>query len=301
MTLTELKYVVMLAQEKHFGHAAEKCYVSQPTLSVAVKKLEEELGAAIFERSKSSVYITPLGEQIVAQAKRVLEQANTIKELASSGHNQLKGPIKVGAIFTIAPYLFPFMIPTLRSITNDMPLIIEEDLTENLRPKLRNGELDAIIIALPFREPDVVTQPIYEEEFVVLMPKDHSWTKLSHIHTDQLSTDNLLLLGKGHCFSEQVLEACPMVKEDEFGEGRTIVNGSSLETIRYMVASGLGVTVLPKSAVTNIDNSLLEIRPFADPVPKRTVALAWRASFPRPNAIDAVSQSIREASKKLEL
>jgi len=301
MTLTQLKYVVMLAQEKHFGHAAEKCYVSQPTLSVAVKKLEEELGAAIFERSKSSVYITPLGEQIVAQAKRVLEQANTIKELASSGHNQLKGPIKVGAIFTIAPYLFPFMIPTLRSITNDMPLIIEEDLTENLRPKLRNGELDAIIIALPFREPDVVTQPIYEEEFVVLMPKDHSWTKLSHIHTDQLSTDNLLLLGKGHCFSEQVLEACPMVKEDEFGEGRTIVNGSSLETIRYMVASGLGVTVLPKSAVTNIDNSLLEIRPFADPVPKRTVALAWRASFPRPNAIDAVSQSIREASKKLEL
>lgn len=301
MTLTELKYVVMLAQEKHFGHAAEKCYVSQPTLSVAVKKLEEELGAAIFERSKSSVYITPLGEQIVSQAKRVLEQANTIKELASSGHNQLKGPIKVGAIFTIAPYLFPFMIPTLRSITREMPLIIEEDLTENLRPKLRNGELDAIIIALPFREPDVVTQPIYEEEFVVLMPKDHPWTKLTHINTDQLSTDNLLLLGKGHCFSEQVLEACPLMREDEFGEGRTIVNGSSLETIRYMVASGLGVTVLPKSAVTNIDHNLLEVRPFTEPAPKRTVALAWRASFPRPNAIDAVSQSIRDASKKLEL
>lgn len=301
MTLTELKYVVMLAQEKHFGHAAEKCYVSQPTLSVAVKKLEEELGAAIFERSKSSVYITPLGEQIVSQAKRVLEQANTIKELASSGHNQLKGPIKVGAIFTIAPYLFPFMIPTLRSITREMPLIIEEDLTENLRPKLRNGELDAIIIALPFREPDVVTQPIYEEEFVVLMPKEHPWTKLTHINTDQLSTDNLLLLGKGHCFSEQVLEACPLMREDEFGEGRTIVNGSSLETIRYMVASGLGVTVLPKSAVTNIDHNLLEVRPFTEPAPKRTVALAWRASFPRPNAIDAVSQSIRDASKKLEL
>jgi len=301
MTLTELKYVVMLAQEKHFGHAAEKCYVSQPTLSVAVKKLEEELGAAIFERSKSSVYITPLGEQIVSQAKRVLEQANTIKELASSGHNQLKGPIKVGAIFTIAPYLFPFMIPTLRSITREMPLIIEEDLTENLRPKLRNGELDAIIIALPFREPGVVTQPIYEEEFVVLMPKDHPWTKLTHINTDQLSTDNLLLLGKGHCFSEQVLEACPLMREDEFGEGRTIVNGSSLETIRYMVASGLGVTVLPKSAVTNIDHNLLEVRPFTEPAPKRTVALAWRASFPRPNAIDAVSQSIRDASKKLEL
>ncbi|MCW4630210.1 MULTISPECIES: hydrogen peroxide-inducible genes activator [Marinomonas] len=301
MTLTELKYIVMLAEKKHFGQAALDCHVSQPTLSVAVKKLEDELGVAIFERSKSSVYVTPLGEQIITQAKRVLHQANTIKELASSGKNQLKGPLKVGAIFTIAPYLFPFMIPSLHKITSGMPLIIEEDLTENLRPKLRNGELDAIIVALPFREPDVVTQPIYEEEFMVLMPKSHPWTKLASIDTDQLSTDNLLLLGKGHCFSEQVLEACPLVNENEFGDGRTIVNGSSLETIRYMVASGLGVTVLPKSAVMNINHDMLEVRPFTAPAPKRTVALAWRASFPRPKAIEAVSQSIRDACKQLDL
>lgn len=301
MTLTELKYIVMLADEKHFGRAAERCHVSQPTLSVAVKKLEEELGTAIFERSKSSVYITPLGEQIIAQAKRVLDQANIIKELAASGKNQLKGPLKIGAIFTIAPYLFPFMIPALHRATSGMPLIIEEDLTENLRPKLRNGELDAIIVALPFREPDVVTQPIYEEEFVVLMPKNHPWSQLDSIETDQLSSDNLLLLGKGHCFSEQVLEACPLINEGEYNEGRTIVNGSSLETIRYMVASGLGVTVLPKSAVTNIDHDLLEVRPFTAPAPRRTVALAWRASFPRPNAIDAVSQSIRDACTHLKL
>jgi len=207
MTLTELKYIVMLAEEKHFGRAADRCYVSQPTLSVAVKKLEEELGTAIFERSKSSVYITPVGEQIITQAKRVLDQANMIKELANAGKNQLTGPLKVGAIYTIAPYLFPVMIPSLSQITSGMPLIIEEDLTENLRPKLRNGDLDAIIVALPFQEPDVVTQPIYEEEFVVLMPKNHPWTQLDNINTDQLSTDNLLLLGKGHCFSEQVLEA----------------------------------------------------------------------------------------------
>ncbi len=301
MTLTELKYIVMLADEKHFGRAADRCYVSQPTLSVAVKKLEEELGTAIFERSKSSVYITPLGEQIITQAKRVLDQASVIKELANSGKNQLKGPLKVGAIFTIAPYLFPFMIPSLNKMAPGMPLIIEEDLTENLRPKLRNGELDAIIVALPFRETDVVTQPIYEEEFVVLMPKNHPWTKLESIKTDQLSTDNLLLLGKGHCFSEQVLEACPLVTESAFGDGRTIVNGSSLETIRYMVASGLGVTVLPKSAVTNINHDLLEVRPFKAPAPKRTVALAWRVSFPRPKAIEAVSQSIRDACKHLNL
>ncbi|MCB5161736.1 hydrogen peroxide-inducible genes activator [Marinomonas algarum] len=301
MTLTELKYIVMLADEKHFGRAAERCHVSQPTLSVAVKKLEEELGTAIFERSKNSVYITPLGEQIIAQAKRVMDQANMIKELAASGKNQLKSPLKIGAIYTIAPYLFPFMIPALHKAATNMPLMIEEDLTENLRPKLRNGELDAIIVALPFREPDVVTQPIYEEEFVVLMPKNHPWTELKQIETDQLSTDNLLLLGKGHCFSEQVLEACPLMNGGDFSEGRTVVNGSSLETIRYMVSSGLGVTVLPKSAVTNINHDLLEVRPFAAPVPKRTVALAWRASFPRPNAIDAVSQAIRDACKHLNL
>lgn len=301
MTLTELKYIVMLADEKHFGRAADRCHVSQPTLSVAVKKLEEELGTAIFERSKNSVYITPLGEQIITQAKRVLDQANMIKELAASGKNQLTGPLKIGAIFTIAPYLFPYMIPALHKVASGMPLVIEEDLTEHLRPKLRNGELDAIIVALPFREPDVVTQPIYEEEFVVLMPKNHPWTKRDSINTDQLSTDNLLLLGKGHCFSEQVLEACPLMGDGELSDGRTVVNGSSLETIRYMVASGLGVTVLPKSAVTNIDHNMLEVRPFTAPAPKRTVALAWRASFPRPNAIDSVSQSIRDACTHLNL
>ncbi|MBR7888045.1 hydrogen peroxide-inducible genes activator [Marinomonas sp. A79] len=301
MTLTELKYIVMLADEKHFGRAADRCHVSQPTLSVAVKKLEEELGTAIFERSKNSVYITPLGEQIITQAKRVLDQANMIKELAASGKNQLTGPLKIGAIFTIAPYLFPYMIPALHKVASGMPLVIEEDLTEHLRPKLRNGELDAIIVALPFREPDVVTQPIYEEEFVVLMPKNHPWTKRDYIDTDQLSTDNLLLLGKGHCFSEQVLEACPLMGDGELSDGRTVVNGSSLETIRYMVASGLGVTVLPKSAVTNIDHDMLEVRPFTAPAPKRTVALAWRASFPRPNAIDSVSQSIRDACAHLNL
>lgn len=301
MTLTELKYIVMLAEEKHFGRAAERCFVSQPTLSVAVKKLEDELSAAIFERSKSSVYITPLGEQIVSQARRVLEQANMIKELASSGKNQLKGPLKVGAIYTIAPYLFPHIIPALGKLTDGMPLMIEENQTEQLRPKLRNGELDAIIVALPFREPDVVTQPIYEEEFVVLMPKGHPWTALDQVDTKQLSTDNLLLLGKGHCFSDQVMEACPLLHEEEYSTARTVVNGSSLETIRYMVASGLGVTVLPKSATTNIDPELLAIKPFKAPVPKRTVALAWRASFPRPKAIEALSQAIRDACKNLPL
>lgn len=301
MTLTELKYIIMLAKEQHFGRAAEACHVSQPTLSVAIKKLESELNISIFERSKSSVYVTPLGTQIIEQAKRVIEQTNAIKELAASGKNQLNSPIKVGAIYTIAPYLFPSMIPFLNESSTEMPLVIEENLTESLRPKLRSGELDAIIIALPFHEADVVTQPIYEEEFVVLMPKNHPWSKLEHIETSQLSTDNLLILGKGHCFSDQIMEACPILSDNEYNSTKTIVNGSSLETIRYMVSSGLGVTVLPKSATSNIDHNLLDVRPFATPAPKRTVALAWRASFPRPKAIEALSQAIKNAHKQFSV
>lgn len=173
MTLTELKYIVTLAQERHFGRAAEKCFVSQPTLSVAIKKLEGELDVAIFERSKSSVSVTPLGERIVAQAQRVLEEARTIKELANSGKDQLSSPMKLGAIFTIGPYLFPHLVPQIHQQAPTMPLYLEENYTGVLRRQLRDGELDAIIVALPFTEPDVLTRPLYDENFVVVLPKNH--------------------------------------------------------------------------------------------------------------------------------
>ena len=177
MTLTELRYIVTLAQEQHFGHAAERCHVSQPTLSVGVKKLEDELGVLIFERSKSAVRVTPVGEAIVAQAQKVLEQAQGIRELAQAGKNQLTAPLKVGAIYTVGPYLFPHLIPQLHRVAPQMPLYIEENFTHVLRDKLRNGELDAIIIALPFHEADVLTLPLYDEPFYVLMPSEHPWTK----------------------------------------------------------------------------------------------------------------------------
>ena len=176
MTLTELRYIVTLAQEQHFGRAAERCHVSQPTLSVGVKKLEDELGVLIFERSKSAVRLTPVGEGIVAQAQKVLEQAQGIRELAQAGKNQLTSPLKVGAIYTIGPYLFPHLIPQLHRVAPQMPLYIEENFTHILRDKLRTGELDAIIIALPFQEADVLTLPLFDEPFYVLMPADHPWT-----------------------------------------------------------------------------------------------------------------------------
>lgn len=294
MTLTELKYIVTLAQEKHFGRAAEKCFVSQPTLSVAIKKLESELDVAIFERSKSSVAVTPLGERIVAQAQRVLEEARTIRELANAGKDQLSSPLKIGAIFTIGPYLFPHLVPQIHQRATTMPLYLEENYTAVLRRQLRDGELDAIIVALPFTEPDVLTRPLYDEPFVVVLPKNHPWKSQTSIAPDQLADEDLLMLGEGHCFRDQVLEFCPALTRKHHTRLGSVLEGSSLETLKYMVASGLGITVLPQSAVSNLDLNLVITRPFNEPMPYRTVALAWRASFPRGQAIDLLLDTARQ-------
>ena len=296
MTLTELRYVVTLARERHFGRAAERCHVSQPTLSVAVKKLEDELGIPLFERSKNSIRVTETGKRIIDQAQRVLDQVGVIRDMAQDGKNQLNAPLKVGAIYTIGPYLFPHLLPELRRAAPDMPLYIEENYTATLRQKLRQSELDAIIIALPFEEPEVVTLPLYDEPFVVLLPAGHPLASKEQLTADELAKEQLLLLGPGHCFRDQVLESCPPLVEAvthraNNGSPALVTEGSSLETIRHMVASGLGITVLPLSAATAMQyhEDILAVRPFASPVPFRTVALAWRVTFPRPKAIDVLS------------
>ncbi|MFO7994125.1 MAG: hydrogen peroxide-inducible genes activator [Marinobacter sp.] len=297
MTLTELRYVVTLARERHFGRAAERCHVSQPTLSVAVKKLEDELGIPLFERSKNSIRVTETGKRIIEQAQRVLDQVGVIRDMAQDGKNQLNAPLKVGAIYTIGPYLFPHLLPELRRGAPEMPLYIEENYTASLRQKLRQSELDAIIIALPFEEPEVVTLPLYDEPFVVLLPGGHPLTERESLTADELVQEQLLLLGPGHCFRDQVLESCPPLVDavtrnpNSATSPALVTEGSSLETIRHMVASGLGITVLPLSAATAMqyDESILAVRPFSAPVPFRTVALAWRVTFPRPKAIDVLS------------
>ncbi|WP_447927472.1 MULTISPECIES: hydrogen peroxide-inducible genes activator [unclassified Vreelandella] len=297
MTLTELRYIVTLAQERHFGRAAERCHVSQPTLSVAVKKLEDELDTPLFERSKSTVQVTPLGEKIIAQAQRVLEQSSLIFELASAGRDQLANPLRIGAIYTIGPYLYPHLIPALAKVAPQMPLYIEEGLTGTLRSKLRSGELDVIIVALPFTETDVVTKAIYDEAFEVLIPSNHPWAAREAIDKEDLLEERLLLLGEGHCFRDQILEACPAITHKLNSPSNTLIaEGGSLETIRHMVASKLGITVLPQSALgtEKHEQSLLTSRPFVAPAPSRTVAIAWRASFPRPKAIDALIEAISQ-------
>lgn len=298
MTLTELKYIVFLAQEKHFGRAAAACQVSQPTLSVAIRKMEDRLGVAIFERNKQGVTVTPVGEQIVAQANRVLEESLRIEDIAASGKNQLSSPLKLGVIFTIGPYLLPHIIPQLRNHAPDMALMIDENFTGVLRKRLRDGQIDVAILALPFADTDILTKPLYDEPFDILLPADHPLAKQAAISVEELTHEPLLLMGEGHCFRDQILDACPniaLATRDPKGNVQTIADGTSLETLRHMVASNLGITILPRSAASThlYNENLVAVRPFSGNCPMRTVALAWRTSFPRPSAIDAIETAIR--------
>ncbi len=294
MTLNELRYAVALARHRHFGRAAEACFVSQPTLSVAVRKLEDELGVALFERGHD-VRVTPVGERIIAQAQRVLEEADGIRELAQSNLDQLGEPLRLGAIYTIGPYLLPPLLPVLHERAPNMRLIVEENFTARLTERLRQGDLDVVVISLPYAEPGIVTLPLYDEPFVVLMPSAHPWRERNTIGAEELADDTVLLLGAGHCFRDQVLEACPECgRRRGDNELQQSVEGSSLETVRHMVASGYGVTVLPCTAAgaDRYSERLLTIRRFREPIPSRRVALAWRSSFPRPRAIEMLRQSI---------
>lgn len=296
MTLTELKYIVAVAREKHFGHAAEACFVAQPTLSVAIKKLEDELGVVIFERGGAEISVTPLGAQIVAQAERVLQQTAAIREIATQNKDPLAGPLRLGIIYTIAPYLLPPLVSRMIETVPQMPLVLQENFTVRLIEMLRQGELDAAIMALPFPEQGLMVQPLYDEPFVVALPKHHPWAGRSSISAQELKSETMLLLGNGHCFRDQVLEVCPeMSRYATGGDGiaRTF-EGSSLETIRHMVASGIGITVLPQASVPDmhIKDGMLRYVPFEQPQPSRRVVIAWRKSFTRSAAIDAVRQAV---------
>ena len=290
MTLTELQYIVAVAQERHFGRASARCFITQPALSLAIQKLEGELGVAIFERRKNDVKPTPVGEKIVEQAQRVLEGADRIKQIAAQGKDQLVGPFRLGVIATVGPYILPNLVSVLHKRAPAMPLKIEENLTPNLTAMLKNGKLDAIIIALPFDEPGIATHPLYEEVFKLVVPVGHSWASRKSVDSRKLGGEKVILPHAGHCFRMQVLEACPELSRSDTEE----MQGNSLETIRQMVASGLGITVFPCSALTpKYHNKRLTALPFAKPVPSRQIGLAWRKGFARPDALKAIADSIR--------
>ena len=305
MTLTELKYIVAVAREKHFGKAAEACFVSQPTLSVAIKKLEDELEVKLFERSANEVTITPLGEDIVRQAQSVLEQAAAIKEIAKRGKDPLAGPLKLGVIYTIGPYLLPDLVRQAIARTPQMPLMLQENFTVKLLEMLRTGEIDCAIMAEPFPDTGLAVAALYDEPFLAAVPSTHPLSSKQSITAQELKSETMLLLGTGHCFRDHVLEVCPeFARFPSDAEGiRKSFEGSSLETIKHMVAAGMGVTLVPRLSVPKEaltprpkrrkeDQAFVKYIPFQGDPPTRRVVLAWRRSFTRYEAIAALRNSI---------
>ncbi len=308
MTLTELKYIVAVAREKHFGRAAEACHVSQPTLSLAIKKLEEELDVKLFERSASEVAVTPLGEEIVRQAQSVLEQAAEIKEIAKRGKDPLAGPIRLGVIYTIGPYLLPDLVREVIRAYPQMPLMLHENLTVRLLEMLRTGEIDCAILAEPFPDAGLAVAPLYDEPFMAAVPINHPLASRERVSAEELRDETMLLLGAGHCFRDHVLEVCPeFARFSNQADGiRKSFEGSSLETIKHMVAAGMGITLVPRLSVPelkpvtrrggNRDDAPVRYLPVIDangrPPPTRRVVLAWRRSFTRYEAIAALRNAI---------
>ncbi len=293
MTLNELRYAIAVAKEKNFRRAAERCFVTQPALSLGIKHLEQKLGVRLFERGKTEVRLTPAGAQVVAQAQRALEEVERVKAVALTGQDPLAGPLKLGLIHTVGPYLLPDLIPTLKALAPAMPLEVEENTTANLERLLKEGRIDIAVLALPFAAPGILTRALYDEDFELVVPKGHALARAKRAVASALQSERVLLLGEGHCFANQVAEACPGVRH-----GNEPQSGNSLETIRNMVASGLGITVLPASAnAPRYRSPLLNVIAFAAPAPSRRIALAWRSSYARTAAIDAVTQAVREIKR----
>ena len=290
MTLTELKYIVAVAREKHFGKAAEACFVSQPTLSVAVKKIEEELDVKLFERSANEVTVTPLGEEIVRQAQAVLEQAASIKEIAKRGKDPLSG-----------------LVRQMITHTPQMPLMLQENFTVKLLEMLRTGEIDCAILAEPFPDTGLAVAPLYDEPFYAAVPTSHALAQRDSISSEELKAETMLLLGTGHCFRDHVLEVCPeFARFSSNAEGiRKSFEGSSLETIKHMVAAGMGVTLVPRLSIPKADllpkaksksagqeQSFIKYLPFSGEPPTRRVVLVWRRSFTRYEAIASLRNAV---------
>jgi LysR family hydrogen peroxide-inducible transcriptional activator len=308
VTLTELKYIVAVAREKHFGKAAEACFVSQPTLSVAIKKLEEELQLKLFERSANEVTVTPLGQEIIQQAQSVLEQAALIKEIAKRGKDPLAGALRLGVIYTIGPYLLPSLVRQMIAQAPQMPLMLQENFTVKLLEMLRTGETDCAILAEPFPDTGLAIAPLYDEPFMAAVPMSHPLAQQTSVTAEQLKNETMLLLGTGHCFRDHVLEVCPeFARFSSHAEGiRKSFEGSSLETIRHMVAAGMGVTLVPRLSVPDAalldspqlqnEDAYVKYLPITDAAggapPSRRVVLAWRRSFTRYEAVAALRNAI---------
>jgi LysR family hydrogen peroxide-inducible transcriptional activator len=294
MKLSALRYLVAFADHLSFSRAAEQCQVSQPSLSVALQRLEAELGVILIERGKHHVGLTEVGERVVTQARKSLEEVGRIETVAQSGKDPLTGTFRLGIIHTIAPYLLPDLIPALHQVAPGLTLYIEESMTALLADYLKYGTVDAAIVALPFDIPGIDTLALYDEVFEVVIPKGHPWVGRSDISAPEIGQEDVLVLKAGNCFREQVLDACPEISHTD----ASMRQGHSIETIRAMVASGYGISVLPKSALSELYRSDMVVSiPFESPPPLRRVALAWRRSSMHEQVVEALVVAVRNMDK----
>ena len=293
MTLQELRYLVALADKGHFVRAAEHCNVGQPTLSTQLKKLEDYLGVTLFERNKHRLQPTPIGDRIIECARKVLTVIEEIRSLAVSDHDPMAGPLRLGVIPTLGPYLIPHLLPAIRSNFDSLQLFLREDLTSNLLERLRQGSLDALLLALPVRGEDLDVMGLFSETFVVALPKGHALAEQRYVSEKSLSAENVMLLEEGHCMRDQTLAICGTTSSDQ----REELKATSIETLRQMVAAGVGCTLLPQLAAIpgagSINNGLVEIRSFEAPEPTRTIGLVWRHCYPREAMIRNLGELIR--------
>tara|TARA_B100001564_G_scaffold354896_1_gene366284 strand:+ start:262 stop:1176 length:915 start_codon:yes stop_codon:yes gene_type:complete len=279
MNIRDFEYIVAVERFGHFGKAAEACHVSQPALSMQIKKLEDYLGVVIFERTNKSLLITERGKQIVARAKDVIQAANDIKLLAERFQDPLSGPFKLGAFPTLAPYMLPKIVPSISEKYPKLQLYLVEEKTDHLISRLKDGSLDAALLALPIQDDALMVHKVYEDEFLLAVSKDNPIADLSSVSMDQIQDADWMLLSDGHCLRDQALEVCRLAGINE----RQDFRASSLETLRQMVASNLGVTLMPRLAIRNHDGlAYINIKPQS---PKRDIALVWRKTSPKSQSL----------------
>lgn len=297
MNLRDLKYLVALADHRHFGRAAEACFASQPTLSVQIRKLEEELGVTLFERMTRGVLLTRAGEAIVARARAVLREVDAIRDIARRAGDPESGSIRLGIFPTLGPYLLPHIVPALHRRYPRLEMLLIEEKTEELLGRLERGEIDTAMLALPVPADGLVVEPLFEEPFVLALPSERADQFMTTVRMEELRDQQLLLLEEGHCLRDQALALCERAGVVE----KVGFRATSLETLRQMVAANVGITLLPKLAVLPpvAPNEHIVLRDFAPPSPKRRIAMLWRKSDARTELMIGLAAETRRVARRV--
>jgi LysR family transcriptional regulator, hydrogen peroxide-inducible genes activator len=295
MNLRDLKYIVAVAECRHFGRAANRCFVSQPTLSGQIKKLEDHLGVTIFERTNRSVELTPIGAAIVERARLAIEQAEAIEQFARDHQDPLAGPLRIGAIPTLSPYLMPLILVPLRRLFPQMRLVLSEEITDSLLGRLHRHEIDAALLATPIEDPELTAIPLFDEPFWLAHPRKHPLYDKDEISAKDLEEIDLLLLAEGHCLTHQVMEVCHMAERAQTGELADL-RAASLETLLQLVGAGFGCTLVPALAIRGgwMTDSGIIARRLDLPAAGRRISLVFRRSFPRQRALEAFAGVVRD-------